>query len=253
MSGIRARLERVQSSEDRGFTLIEMIVTATIMMIIGAVLLSMVVAATKSSRDSRAQHDMNEEARTALNRMARELRQASSLAFAVNPDGPAYSATSLTAVSFKADFNGDGCSGNSAPCPTPASSAASEEVTYCFDPSAPSAVERDRLWLIPSVLTAAPSTCSAVSGAQPILAAHVSKLMIEYRSNQYRYDTNPTDGITTWRELDDAPPPVGDGGSDGNINTNAINGINSVVLNLDMSEGGHTQHYVTQIDLRNRP
>ncbi len=92
-----------------------------------------------------------------------------------------------------------------------------------------------------------------MAGALPILAGSVAGFKVEYRSNEYRHDLAPTDGITTWQELDDAPTPVGDpGGSDGNINTSALAAVNAIVIDLTMRAGGRTQSYRTQVDVRNK-
>lgn len=241
------------SDGDHGFTLVEMIISVMIFVVLGGLLLSALVATSASSRSTRAKHDMNEEARNSLNRMARELRQADAITYVVNADGPSYSAAGLTAVSLRADFNRDGCSGNVvvAPCFTDTASNP-EDITYCFDPGAATEVGRRSLWLIPTGLTAPPATCS-VSGAQPILSGRVGQFKVEYRSNEYLYDNAPADGVTTWREMDAAGPPVGDAGSsDGNINTTSIDFVNSLVLHLTMWRDTHTQKYQTQVDLRNK-
>jgi type II secretory pathway pseudopilin PulG len=245
-------LRRVERG-DQGFTLVELLVAGMVFMVLGGMLLSSLVVASSSSRTTRAKHDMNEEARTSLNRMARELRQADAITYVVNADGPSFSSGALTAVSLRADFNRDGCSGNSvtAPCVTDTVNNP-EDITYCYDPTAATAVERHSLWLIPSGLTSAPSSCN-VSGAQPILAGRVGGFKLEYRSNEYLYDSSPADGITTWRELDAAGPPVGDpGASDGDINTTSVNFVNSVVIHLTMTRDGLVQDYQTQVDLRNK-
>ena len=71
---------------------------------------------------------------------------------------------------------------------------------------------------------------------------------MSYRSDVYRDDTNPTDGVTTWTELDEA-------GAEGNLNgvldVELVN-IDSVVLDLTMSLSGRKQLYRTQVGLRNQ-
>jgi hypothetical protein len=194
--------------------------------------------------------DLNEEARLALNRIARELRQASTLQVVLNPDGPTYSDTATTAVTFSADFNGDGCIDGvmptPAPTPTPTCQAYTasnpETLTYCWDPSA----SVRQLYLIPGSL---PGETCQVSGALPILAGQVTSFKLSYRSNAYLYDANG-DGITTWMELDDGGAPVGD--HDGELGDTELGFVDSIVVDLQVSAGGkHPQSYVTQVDLRN--
>lgn len=248
MRSRRPTLNRRAGGQDAGFTLVEVLIALSLLMVLGAVVLTSLVATTQSSRSTRTHHDLNEEARNALNRMARELRQADAITHVVNADGAAYDPSALVAVSLTADFNRDGCTGNAPTCTTDASNP--EEITYCFDPAATAESTRDSLWLIPNGTP--PTITCAVPGSQPILAGRVDGLRFEYRSNAYLYDTSPTDGVTTWQELDAGGPPVGDmGSSDGDINTSAVDHVNSVVVHLTMGADGVTQDYQTQVDLRN--
>lgn len=250
MSAIRARLGvgRQVSADDSGFTLIEMLMAMVLFSIVGALLLSTLVTSERTGRKTRNSHDLNEEARVAINRMAREIRQAVRITKVVNPDGPAHSTTALTAMTFEADFNGDGCAGNA--CAGTDLVNNPETVTYCFDPSASDATIRTQIRLIPGSFTGTPDC--AQPGSLAIMAGKVTGFELKYRSNAYRYDANG-DGATTWMELEDAPPPVGDPGSpDGDINTNELTSLNSVVVDLTLSNDGSQQAYRTQVDLRNR-
>jgi type II secretory pathway pseudopilin PulG len=239
---------RASGPDDGGYGLIELMVAGALFLVVMSIALTSVTNIADSGRRLRTDHSLNEEARNSLNRMAREIRQAEALTFAVNPDGT-YDPMRLTALSLEADFNGDGCTGNA--CAGTDLMNNPESLTYCFDPTA-SGVDKTYLWLIPAKLTAVPSTCQ-LAGALPILAGSVAGFKVEYRSNEYRYDLAPTDGITTWQELDDAPTPVGDpGGSDGNINTSALAAVNAIVIDLTMRADGRTQSYRTQIDVRNK-
>lgn len=245
-----ARWRSRQERREDGMTLIELLIASALLMVLMALAFSTVLGVNSGSKRTRTQHDLNEEGRNALNRMARELRQATKLTYAVNPDGPAYDPNALVALSLEADFNGDGCAGNS--CAGTDAVNNPESLTYCFNPQG-TAVNKTYLWLIPTGFAAAPTSCD-VSGALPILAGKVKAFSVQYRSNQYRFDADAPFGVTTWMELDQAPPPVGDVGlPDGNINTNAIKSVNSVVLSLKMSKDGLVQDYVTQVDLRNKP
>ncbi len=235
-----------------GMTLIELLLAAALLMVLMGVGFSTLLGVKAGAAQARTQHSLNEEGRNAVNRMVREIRQAAEITYAVNPDGPAYDPTDLVALSLRADFNGDGCAGNAPGCPETDNTANPESLTYCFDPQG-AAEDKTYLWLIPFALTSTPADCR-LSGALPILAGNVSSFSAEYRSNQYRFDTEAPAGVTTWRELDNAAPPVGDlGGSDGDINTGAIRGVNAVVINLEMAKDGLQQQYTTQVDLRNKP
>lgn len=239
---------RHAEADDAGYTLVELLVAGTLLLVVLGMAFSTVVQFAGTGDRVRNDHTLNEEARHSLNRMAREIRQASALTYAVNPDG-SYDPARLTALSLEADFNGDGCAGNA--CAGTDVATNPETLTYCFDPAATGA-NRSNLWLIPTGLSAVPTTCE-LPGALPILAGNVSRFRLQYRSDSYRFDTTPTDGVTTWQELDAAPPPTGDvGGSDGDINTSALSGITSVGIELRMQVAGRTQTYDTQVELRNK-
>lgn len=244
------RLQRLRDQRDNGFTLIEMLVTMLVMSALGSVLLTTVIGTKNSASTTASEQNINEEARLALNRMSRELRQADAITGVVNPDGTSYNPAAVTAITFTADFNGDGCIGTAtpSPAPTPAptcqdDSATNPEIlTYCWNGS----TTDGQLYLIPGTLNGA--TCD-VPGAMPILTGDVTMFKLTYRSNQYLYDTNG-DGITSWTELDAAPSPIGN--DDHLLDQPDLSNVDSVVIDLTVaSKDHHTQSYETQVDLRN--
>ena len=236
---------------DAGFTLVELLVAMTVVMILIAVSLTGVLTASSAVKTTSQQQGLNEEARQAINRMARDIRQAKSVVTAVNPDGTGiFDPSKLVALEVQADFDGDTCIGGR-PVPTvtclPYNASNPEDVTYCYEPTS------QQLYVIdnqaPSVIPIT-STSTSCAGGQPLLAGNVSAFKVEYRSNDYRYDLDyPSDGVTTWRELDEAPAPVGNGNGQLDVELPLVD---SVVLDVTMSLGGHQQFYRTQVDLRNR-
>lgn len=245
-----ARVSRRVARSDAGFSLLEMLVAIVVLGCLGTVFMTTVIGAKNSATATSSEQDLNEEARLALNRMARELRQASALTTVVNPDGSSYSSTATTVITFTADFNGDGCIDGVVPTPAPSptptctayTSSNPETLTYCWDPSA----SVRQLYLIPGSLNG--PTCQ-VNGALPILAGQVTSFKLSYRSNLYLYDASG-DGITTWTELDQAGPPVGN--NDSALGQPELSNVDSVVVDLVVSaNGNHSQSYVTQVDLRN--
>ena len=247
MSKVRERVRR--ASED-GFTLIELVVAMSLAMILLAVTISTVVNSQSVVTTTKQQQDLNAEARQAINRMARDIRQANRVITAVNPDRPSFSAGGLVAARFAADFDGDGCTGGQlvvggpATC-LPYNPSNPEDLTYCYQPGVAQlyVIDNDAAGVVP--VDATSTTCS---GGQPLLAGNVSSFKVEYRSNQYRYDLNPSNGVTTWLELDESPPPVGN--ANGVLDLELTN-VDSVVLNITMRLGGRSQVYRTQVDLRN--
>ncbi len=238
---------REERSGQAGFTLVEMMVAMSLTIILMLLTIQVVGTSGAAVKVTTDQQSLNEEARQAINRMARDLRQASSVVTAVNPDGPGYQASGIVAVRAKADFDGDGCIGGVGTSGCLAYNASNpEDVTYCFEPSS------RQLYVIDNQvagLTPVSASSTSCSGGQPLLAGNVSAFVVEYRSNAYRYDTTPTDGVTTWRELDAAGPPVGDANSRLDLE---LADVDSVVLSLTMRLGGKSQVYRTQISLRNR-
>lgn len=248
------RLRAIETDEDAGFTLVEMLISMVVVFVLLAVTFSALKVSSGVVKTSNELHDLNEEARQALNRMARDLRQASSVVTAVNPDGPTFNSNGLVGMRIQADFDGDSCIGGVAlpgrdttlpPCFTH-NSGNPEDITYCFEPTT------RQLYVIDNQVTPAVTPISATStscsGGQPLLAGNVSAFKVEYRSNNYRYDIDPSDGVTTWRELDEAGNPVGN--VNGLLDVELAN-IDSVVLNVTMNIDNHPQVYRTQVDLRN--
>src|SRR5207248_2900440 len=85
MTFTRRRLER----EEAGFTLIEMLVAMTLFGSLLAILGTVVMTVSNSAVHNRQYNDINAEARTALNRMTRELREAQAIVAVTNPYGSA--------------------------------------------------------------------------------------------------------------------------------------------------------------------
>jgi Tfp pilus assembly protein PilW len=233
-----------------GFTLIELVVAMSIAMVLIVVSLGVVINSSQVVLTAKELQDLNEEARQALNRMSRDIRQAQAVVTAVNPDRPTFSDAGLVAVRFTSDFDGDGCiggvdaGGGTAGC-MPYSAGNPEDVTYCFQPGVAQLFIIDNQAAAVTPVTATSTTCD---GGQPLLAGNVSAFKVEYRSGLYRHDLSPSDGVTSWLELDSAPPPVGNGNGVLDVE---LTGIDSVVINVTMSQGGRSQVYRSQVDLRN--
>ena len=67
------RLDRGEA----GMTLIELLVASTLLLVLMAVSFTTLLGVKDGAARTRTQHDLNEEGRNALNRMVREIRQAS--------------------------------------------------------------------------------------------------------------------------------------------------------------------------------
>lgn len=246
----RRPADRPDEDGQAGFTLIELVVAMSVAMVLIVISLGVVINSSEVVVTTKQLQDLNEEARQALNRMSRDIRQAQSIVTAVNPDRPTFSETGLVAVRFRSDFDVDGCIGGvdslggTAGC-LPYTAGNPEDLTYCFQPGVAQLFIIDNQAPSVTLVTATSTTCS---GGQPLLAGNVSAFKVEYRSSRYRYDLSPSDGVTTWLELDAGVPPVGNG--NGVLDVELAD-IDSVVIDLTMSQGGRSQVYRSQVDLRN--
>ena len=243
-------MRRLRES-DAGYTLVELLVVMSLAVVLVSVTMAAVVNSQQVVVTTKQLLDGNQEARQALNRMARDLRQAERVTTVVNPDG-AYSPTALSAVRFASDFDGDGCIGGVPPTSAPATTCRPynagnpEDITYCHQPDVRQlfVIDNQVAGVVP--VGAGSTSCA---GGRPLLAGNVVTFALAYRSNQYRYDTAPPDGITSWREVDAAQPPAGNGNGVLDLEVADVDGV---VLELQVELGGRAQTYRTQVDLRNQ-
>lgn len=212
--------------DDAGATLVEMLVALVLFSVLGSVLMASFLASRDAVVAAKETHGLNEEARVALNRMSRELRQASAITAVSAPDG----ATSLT---FEVDFNGNGVIDASAVDP--------EVLTYRWDGSK-------------ILLTANDTTGTAVT--HPILSGNVNAFALDYWSSDYRRDcATPKDGKSNWRELDayttTCAARSSTGHTPGALDATELAEIDIITISMRVLEGARAQDYRTQIDLRN--
>jgi len=252
---MRARIRAVGARPgDSGFTLVELLVSIVLLGVLMSAVLATFVASHRSAELGLSEHDAVEQSRMALNRVSRELRQAVRLVRVVNPDGSAHDPNAITAVTFDADFNGDGCIDGTAFQPgatcLSVNPADPERLSYCHEPDA-LATGVPRLYVLAGDLPA--GTLTSCPGGLPILATRMASFELAYRSSLYRYDTLPAapagpDGITTWEELDAAPPPRGNGNG---VLDAELWYIDAVRVTLAVGEGAGREVH-TQVTLRNK-
>ena len=211
---------------DIGATLVEMTIAIVLFGVLGSVLIPTFLASRDAMKNTRETHDLNEEARVALNRMARELRQAKSITAVGAPDG-------ATSVTFEVDFNANGVIDTSAVDP--------EVLTYSWDGS--------RILLTANNTSGTPVT-------QPILSGKVNAFALDYYSSDYRRDClSPKDGRANWRELDAYTTTCGARATSGQtpnaLDTTELAEIDTITISLRVEQGIRAQQYRTQVDLRN--
>jgi prepilin-type N-terminal cleavage/methylation domain-containing protein len=212
----------LEVEQDAGFTLVELMVAIGIFLLLTTMVLSSVVSISKASTDVRQFTNINEQARIAVERLTRELRQAQEIRAVILPAAVGGD-TSLT---FGVDFNGNGAVDDVVADP--------EVLTYRYDAA------HQRL-----TLTANDETGTAIT--RPILSEEVSAFSLDFRSSLWQYDSNG-DGVTDWTELDAAS---GVGNNNHVLDAPELAKLDLVVITLSVLEGTHRQTYQTQVSLRN--
>ena len=212
---------RPRRRRDEGMSLVEVLVAMGLFGVLGTLLLGLAMSTSAVTQDTKSRTGVTGEARTALERMTRELRQSAGLDVVTLPGGGPY-----TSFTFWTDFDGDGFRDQTATDP--------EVLTYCWSATT------DKLTLSDD------ADCSA---ARPVLAGEVSSLQLELDSSEWAYDANGN-GTTSWQELD---TKSGLGNSNGRPDGAELLHIDLVGVTLTVQDGtGGAQTFHTLIDLRNR-
>lgn len=223
-----------EESADAGYTLVELMVAMGIFLLLTGMIMTSVLSISRATTDVRQFTNINEQARVAVERLTRELRQAKDVSSVTLPATPGGD----TALTFDVDFNGVNGIEVSAADP--------EVLTYRYDST------NQRL-----TLTANDESGTAVT--RPILSSEVSAFTLDFRSSLWQYDgcrptdtagapTGTPDGVTDWTELDTV---CGGGNHDGVLDSTELTRIDLVVVTLSVLQGPHRQTYQTQVSLRN--
>jgi prepilin-type N-terminal cleavage/methylation domain-containing protein len=210
-------------SKDAGFSLVELLVAMGLFGVLGSLLLGLALSTGNVTENVRALSNINEESRLAVERLSRELRQATQVTAVSLPSA----AADRTALTFWTDFDGNGAQDLNAADP--------EILTYEWDP------QTDRLSLTVN-------DASGTSITRPLLAANVSALTLDLRSSEWRLDTDGN-GRTTWEELD---VPAAGGNGNGVPDGPELLKLDLIGVTMTVLDGARAQTYTTRVDLRNR-
>ena len=204
---------------DAGFTMMEMLVAMALFAALGSVLIGFAMGSSRVADDVRESGNVVGEARLAVERMSRELRQAAELSGAQVTDGKVVSLT------VGVDFDGDGSIEDDPADP--------ERLTYTWKPSTKEL------------------TVSGGGSTVQVLAGGVVAADIRLRSSAWIHDgadgTTP-DGTTTWQELDQSSIGNKNGAPDGA----ELALIDLVSVELSIRHGGSERRFTEQADMRNR-
>jgi MSHA biogenesis protein MshO len=203
----------MKTPKDAGFTLVEVLVTMTLLSIVSVGLYSVLLAGTDSSNDARAVTQQSEEARLAFNRMVRDTREADRIITAT--------ATSFT---VHVDFNADGII---TAAPAANSSGDYEDLTFTFDEAA-GTITLNGAVLIRGVAKVSPSND-----------------VFSYSSNRLQYDSSG-DGIVTLAELQTAQ------NNGAQLSSPLTAHLTNVSFSFDIENGDQRTSFYSQAELRNR-
>lgn len=213
-----------RETRDHGFSMIEVLVAMTLFGLVGSVLLGFAVSTAQVTDRVQVQGGITGESRVAMERMARELRQATEI------DAVQFQSatTTTTAITFWTDFDGSGTRNTTGGDP--------EVLTYRWDPST-------------RVLTLTANDASGTTLVRPILAATVLEFDLRLRSSLWQYDTTQDGEPTTWQDLDLAGAPVG---NNNGAPDEELEHIDLVSVHMVVRDGDTSQTFDFRADLRNR-
>lgn len=201
-------------TDQRGYTLVEFAITMSILAIFMSIATPFLFSQLQGALDTQKRVEVQQNARTAIRLMTRELRQASTLI-----DSPPDKPTTPDELSFGVDFDGNGVinawNNNGAPL---------EEITYYHSGST---LYRGR----------------RVGQGVP-LAAGVAEVDFTVFGSNLAFDSD-SDGIVTAAELDT--------NGNGDVDGSELGNVTRIAITLDMGgSGGAAQTYGAQVFLRNR-
>ena len=214
--------------------MVEMLVAASLFMMLNIFTFTAVLSTAEVTTKARDGLDVNQEARLLLNRMSRELREASGVTASVNPatfphspTWASFDANGDSSLTFEVDFNNNKVIEPAAADP--------EVITYKYERA------NERLLL------------QAGGQTLPVLAANVTgfRLLFTSRLNLYDGTVDGTkDGVVTWEELDRDPKQVKGNGN--KLLDVELTSVDAVRIEITLFKGQRRQTYRTQVDLRNR-
>jgi prepilin-type N-terminal cleavage/methylation domain-containing protein len=236
---------------DRGFTLVEVLVAVTLFSILSVGFYQVMFAGVDGAQTSRNVAQISEEARVGFNRMLRDTREAGGHCFAGGGGTCGIATATDTSYSVEVDFDGDAVVDYDA----------DEFLEFSFDAVAGTisvaSLNADR-----SVRSGPEVLVAGVREIQPTASNPNPPPVFSYSSNYLEYDHDPVDGVTTWEEIDDPPSGVvgvGDGddcldqtGLCGEDNLRELFYISNISYAFEVGVDGRFSAFYGETSLRNR-
>jgi prepilin-type N-terminal cleavage/methylation domain-containing protein len=211
------------NGRDAGVSLVEVLVGMALFGVLTTILLGVSLSTSQVTEHTRQVSAVNAESQLVMERLTRELRQASTVTALHNSTG----ATDPARLQFQVDFDGEPAAGEPA-------NAAAATVQYTWDPAT-------------GDLTITEGTESGV------LAEGVTRFTVTAGSTLWQYDANG-DGDTTWQELNDAGAPVGDADNPAVLDVELpyVDRVEiTMTVERDIDGDPFEQTYATKVDMRN--
>ncbi len=221
------RIRTHDDDTDHGFTLVEVIAAIAFFALLMATIFPIVYAMTRTLAKGQADIAATSDARSTLNRMTRELREADKVQLASSPDGTEW-------IRITVDFNADGTTND------PSTTSDEETIEYVYDSAAQ------------TMSISTPLTNPAVTA---VLAENITSASFTLLSSNINYDWSG-DGVTTWQEVDAAVANgiSGVGDNDGVLDTSELDYIDIVKITMTVAtdnELGGEQTLEATVKLRN--
>lgn len=222
--------------EEGGYSLVEVLVSVVLFSVVSIGFTQVMLSGARGTDITRRNVRVSEEGRLGLNRIVRDVREASWLSLPGTDPAGVY-----TSFTIKTDYNGDGVFANSAGAAAAESNY--EVVTYAYD----AATKR-------ITVTAAgfpPETLLA--GIEPV----GTKPVFSFTSNRLEYDWSG-DGVTTMTEVNQLACIQGgynlslDSACNSTLTDKELANLTNFALAVEINSAGADTEYFAEAQLRNR-
>lgn len=214
-----------EEPDDSGMTLVEVLVAIALFSVLGTLLLGLALSTSRVGQDTQRIVRIDEDARLAFERMAREFRQASRVAVA---QADQLSDGTFTAVNVTVTFDEP-----TEAVPEPET----EMLRYEWHPDGASGHHVTLTRLLPT------------HEGPSVLATNVVDFSIELRSSRWEFDGSipdqDADSVATWQEIDHAR------GGDEFPDPDELALIDRLAIDMTVDDGTTRRTFTTEVFLRN--